>query len=132
MREADGYLLRIATQKWVDQVFDTTVYYTNISRKWKPGQTILLLHKTAEGDAIVGYGAVEKAAEKGELPEEEKLQCEKGNWKRAIEFKYIVKFKKPLLIKETFLKDSKLRGRYFHGLRLTKKQLDAIIAQAES
>ena len=41
--------------------------------------------------------------------------------KCAIEFKYVKRLDEPLLIKETFLKDSKLRGRFFHGLRLDER-----------
>jgi hypothetical protein len=131
MSEAAGYILRIASKQWVDQVFEMAIYYTNIRRKWKTGQTILFIHKTKIGDAIVGYGVIENVYEKDELSEEEKRQCERGGWKRAIEFKYVKQFDAPLSIKETFLKGSKLRGRYFHGLKLTKEQLDNLMAKAE-
>ena len=131
MSEAAGYILRIATKQWVDQVFEMAIYYTNIRRKWKTEQTILFIHKTKIGDAIVGYGVIENVYEKDELPEEEKRQCERGGWNRAIEFRYVKQFDTSLLIKETFLKGSKLRGRYFHGLKLTKEQLDNLMAKAE-
>lgn len=132
MSEADGYILRIATRQWVNQVFNMAIYYTSINRKWKHGQTILFMHKTIVGDAIVGYGVIEAVYEREELSEEEKHECEKGGWRRALEFKYVKQFDKPLPIKKTFLRGSKLRGRYFHGLRLSKEQLEAIITQAES
>lgn len=107
------------------------IYYTNMSRKWKPGQTILFIHRTNVGDAVVGYGVVEMVKEKEELSELEKIQCEKGSWKRALEFKYVRKFEAPLPVRDTFLKDSKLRGRYFHGFALKKGQANLIINQAE-
>ncbi len=132
MEEGDGCILRIATKQWVNQVFDMAVYYTSIHRKWASGQTILFVHKTPVGDAMVGYGVIESVYEMGELSEEEKHDCEKNGWKRAIEFKYVKQFEKPLPVKETFLKGSKLRGRYFHGLKLNKGQLDSVIAQAEN
>jgi len=132
MVEADGYILRIATKQWVSQVFNIAIYYTSIRRKWKSGQTILFVHRTNVGDAIVGYGVIDNICEKDELSEDEKRECEKYGWKRAIEFKYVKEFERPLPIKETFLKDSKLRGRYFHGLRLNKEQLNSIITQAEN
>jgi len=132
MSESDGYILRIATKQWVNQVFSMAIYYTSIRRKWKSGQTILFMHKTNVGDAIVGYGVIENFYEKDELSEEEKRECEKGGWKRALEFRYVKQFDRPLLIKETFLRGSKLRGRYFHGLKLNKEQLEAVITQAES
>ena len=75
---------------------------------------------------------IENVYEKDELSEEERLECEKHGWKKAIEFKYIIKFEKPLPVKETFLKDLKLRGKYLHSLALSKEQLKAIIGRAES
>lgn len=131
MVEADGYVLRITTEKWVNQVFGMAVYYTNLRRKWKPGQTIVFLHKTSVGDSIIGYGVIRKICGKDELSDEEIRECDKYGWKKAIEFKYVIKLEKPLRIKETFLKNSKLRGRYFHGLKLDEKQLNSIISQAE-
>ncbi|MCK4313371.1 hypothetical protein KAW04_01265 [Candidatus Bathyarchaeota archaeon] len=131
MAEEAGYILRIKTEKWVNQVFGMAIYYTGIRRRLKPGQTIVFIHKTGVGDAVIGYGVTGQIYERAELSEEEKSECEKHGWKKAIEFKYIMKFEKPLPIKETFLKDSKLRGRYFHGLKLNNEQLNSIISQAE-
>jgi len=128
--EAEGYVLRITTEKWVSQVFCLAIYYTNLRRRWKLGQTIVFLHKTSVGDAIVGYGVIGRISEKDELPEEEQRECEKHGWKKAIEFKY-VKPVKPLPIKETFLKDLGLSGKYLHGLKLDEAQLNSIISQAE-
>ena len=132
MSAAEGYILRIATKQWVNQVFNIAIYFTNMRRKWKTGQVVLFVHKTNLGDALVGYGLIEKACEKDDLSEQDKHECERGRWKRAIEFRYVKQFDKPLAIKDTFLKGSKLRGRYFHGLRLDKNQLEAILAQAEA
>jgi hypothetical protein len=129
--EVAGYILRIATEQWVDHVFEMAIYYTNMKRKWKSGQAILFIHKTRIGDALVGYGVVDHAAERSALSEEDRLECERGNWKRAIEFKYVKRFEKPLLVKQTFLKDSKLHGKFFHGLELNKEQLEQIMGQAE-
>jgi len=132
MSEVEGYILRIATKQWVNQVFSMAIYYTNLRRKWKAGQTILFVHKSNVGDAMVGYGLIERACEKDELSEQDKGGCERGGWKRAIEFRYVKQFDKPLAIKDTFLKGSKLRGRYFHGLKLEENQLRTILAQAEA
>jgi hypothetical protein len=129
--EVAGYILRIATDQWVDHVFEMAIYYTNLKRKWKSGQVILFIHKTRNGDALVGYGVVDDVTERDELSEEEKLECEQGGWKRALEFKYVKRFDEPLLIKETFLKGSKLRGRFFHGLEVDKEQLEKIVGKAE-
>ena len=132
MSEFEGYILRIATRQWVNQVFGMAIYFTNLRRKWKRGQTILFVHKTSVGDALVGYGLIERAWEKDKLSEQDKDACEKGSWKRAIEFRYVKQFDKPLAVKETFLKGSKHRGRYFHGLKLDKNQLKAVLDQAEA
>ena len=132
MSQLEGYILRIATKQWLDQVFSIAIYYTNMRRKWKAGQTILFVHKTGVGDALVGYGIIEKSFEKDELSEQDRRICEKGGWKGAIEFRYVKQFDRPLAIKDTFLKGSKLRGRYFHGLKLSEKQLKTIMIQAEA
>lgn len=130
MVEAEGYVLRIATEKWVNQVFSLAIYYTSLRRRWKPGQTIVFLHKTSVGDSIIGYGVIGRICEKDELSEEEQRECERHGWKKAIEFKY-VKPVKPLPIKETCLKDLGLTGKYLHGLKLDEEQLNSIISQAE-
>ena len=132
MSESDGFILRIATRQWVNQVFGTAIYFTNLRRNWKQGQTILFVHKTTVGDALVGYGLIERVCEKDELPGPDKDACERGDWKRALEFRYVRQFDKPLPVKETFLKGSKLRGRLFHGFKLNKNQLKDVLGQAEA
>jgi len=131
MVEADGYILRISTKRWVDQVFNLAMYYTGARRRWKVGQTIIFVHRTSLGDAVIGYGVIGDIYESDELSEEERRECEKHGWKKAIEFRYIIRFENPLPIKETSLKDLKLRGKYLHSLPLNKEQLDVIISQAE-
>jgi len=131
MAETGGCILRIATGEWVDQVFNLAIYYTSTRRRWEPKQTILFVHKTNVGDAFVGYGVIEDVYEKDELSDDEKCECEKHGWKKAIAFMYVVRFEKPLPIKETFLRDLKLSGRFLHGLSLNKEQLSAILTQAE-
>jgi hypothetical protein len=131
MAEADGYILRIAKKEWVNQVFEMAIYYTGFRRKWKVGQIIIFVHKTALGDAFMGYGEIGNVYGLDELSEEERSECEKWGWKKAIEFKYIIRFEKPLPIKETFLKDMKIRGRTLHGFRLSREKLNSIISDAE-
>ncbi|MEM2971362.1 MAG: hypothetical protein QW270_02935 [Candidatus Bathyarchaeia archaeon] len=128
----DGYILRIATLEWVSQVFDMAIYYTSLRRDWKAGQIIIFVHKTGVGDAFVGYGEIGNVYGVDEFSDEEKCECEKWGWKKAIEFKYVIRFDKPLPVKQTFLKDLKVRGRALHGFPLSKEQLNAIISCAES
>jgi len=131
MVEADGYILRIATDEWVEQVFNFAIYYTSIHRKWNTGQTIIFVHKTDMGDAIIGYGEIGNIYASDELSEEERRECEKWGWKKAIELKYIIKFEKPLPVRDTFVKGLKLRGRSLHGFPLAKEQINLVISQAE-
>jgi hypothetical protein len=132
MGEKAGYILRIATKQWVNQVFDTAMYYTSAIRKWKPEQTILFVHKTSVGDSIIGYGVIEDVYGLDELSEEERRECEKHGWKVAIGFKYVKEFEKTLPLRETALKDLSARGKFLHGLPLSSEQIESVINQAES
>jgi hypothetical protein len=129
--QQSGSILRIATKELVDLVFDMAIYYTNMNRKWNSGHMILFVHKTELGDAFIGYGSIERVSEKDALSEEEQIECLRGGWKKAIEFKYVRRFARPLLIKDTFFKDSKLRGRYFHGIRLNEQKVQEILLQSD-
>ncbi|MBS7632930.1 hypothetical protein KEJ15_04820 [Candidatus Bathyarchaeota archaeon] len=129
--DADGYILRIATKQWVDQVFSRAIYYTGLQRKWRSGQTIMFVHNNGLGDAFVGYGVVENTYGEENLSAEEIDECKRHRWKKALEFKYVFRFEEPLLLRKTLLKNSKLRGRYLHGKTLNKTQLDTLIAQGE-
>ncbi len=130
MPQDSGYILRIAREELVDHVFDMAIYYTNLRRKWSSGQVILFVHKSELGDAFVGYGVIERVLGEDALSDQERVECERGGWKTAIEFKYVRRFERPLLIKETFLRNSNLRGRFFHGLRLERGQVESVLKQA--
>jgi hypothetical protein len=65
------------------------------------------------------------------LSEEERRDCKESGWKSALEFQYVKRLDDPLLLKETFLKDTRLRGRYFHGLGLSRNQLHLIMEAVE-
>jgi len=129
MAEIAGYVLRIASDRWVDHVFTMAVYLTGLRRRWKRGQTVIFIHKTEVGDAVVGYGVIDRVCEQNELSEEEKLGSKA--WGKAIVFNYVIRFEKPLPVRETFMKEQKYRGRYAHGLQLSKEQLDSVLDQAE-
>ncbi|MGB9676454.1 MAG: hypothetical protein ACPL0C_04630 [Candidatus Bathyarchaeales archaeon] len=131
MAAPKGLILRIATKEWVNQVFDYAIYYTSARRKLSAGQIVLFVHKTEFGDAFIGYGEIENICSVEELSEVERSLCEKCGWKRAIEFKYIVKFEEPLPISETFLKDLKVRGKTLHCFPLSEENLNQIIGNAE-
>ncbi|HYB68777.1 MAG TPA: hypothetical protein VEC97_04445 [Candidatus Acidoferrales bacterium] len=80
---------------------------------------------------MIGYGLVDHASERDTLPEEDRVECERGSWKRAIEFEYVKRFERPLLVKQTLLKDSKRHGRFVDVLELAREQLKQILSQAE-
>lgn len=130
MPQDSGYILRIAREELVDHVFDMAIYYTNLRRKWSSGQVILFIHRSELGDAFIGYGVIDRVLGKDALSDQERVECERGGWKTAIEFKYVRRFERPLLIRETFLKNSNLRGRFFHGLRLERGQVESVLKQA--
>jgi len=129
--EACGYILRIASEEWLNEVFNTAMYYTSVRRKWMPDQTILFVHKTKAGDAFVGYGVIKSVYENEDLTEEERSKCKEHGWRKALEFAYVIKSEKPLLVKNTFLRNLKVVGRCLNGYPLDSGMLNAIIAQSE-
>ncbi|MGB9741085.1 MAG: EVE domain-containing protein [Candidatus Bathyarchaeia archaeon] len=131
MDRPKGYILRIATEKWVNQVFDFAIYYTGARRKMSAGQTVIFVHKMEHGDSFIGYGEIGNIYAVDEFSDAERRECEKWGWKRAIEFKYVVRFEKPLPLRETFLKDLKVKGKTLHCFPLTEEELKQIINKAE-
>lgn len=123
--------MRIATREWVNQVFDLAIYYTGARRKMFAGQKVVFVHKTPLGDAFVGYGEIANIYGFDDLSEAEKLECEKWGWRKAIEFKYVVRFEAPLLLKETSLKGLKAKGKTLHCFPLDEEKLNEIISAAE-
>jgi len=126
-----GYILRIARDEWVKQVFGLKKYYVGVRGRWEPGLTIFFARKAEKGDSFLGYGLIESVQELEELSEEERRECEKWGWKHALNFKDVVKFEPPLPIKETLLKDTGLWGNRLHGYRLTSEQVRSILSKAE-
>lgn len=129
---AGGYILRITKDEWVKQVFDLKRYYAGVRRRWEPRLTILFARKAEKGDSFLGYGIIENVLKTEELSEEERTECKKYGWNRAINFKDTVKFDPPLPIKETVIKDVGVRGSRLHGFRLTSAQVQSILSKAES
>ena len=125
-----GYILRITRKEWVEQVFDCMTYYTSLYRKWKPEQTILFVHKTDEGDSLIGFGTIGAIRDFQDFSEGEKALCAEHGWKRALDFSFIKKFSTPLLVKETFLAETLRRGRFLHGLALDDAQIGELLSQA--
>ena len=107
------------------------IYYTNMKPKWSKGHVIIFVSKTDHGDAFVGFGEFNAVLPKDALFAEDHAECERGGWTNAIEFKYVKRFRRPLLTKDTFFKNTKVRGRCFQGFRLAKEQIEQILSSAD-
>lgn len=126
-----GYILGIARNEWVKQVFNLKKYYVVVRGRWEPGLTIFFARKAEKGDSFLGYGFIGSVQKLEELSEEERSECEKHGWKRVLNFKSVVRFEPPLPIKETVIKDTGLWGSRLHGYRLTSAQVRSILSRAE-
>ncbi len=130
--ERYGYILRIATDEWLSQVYRLRRYYPGLNRRWDEGTLILLAKKTEVGDSFIGYGIVERVMRPEELPPDERAYCEGHGWKCAVLFKELYRFERPYPIKESPLKGDPRKGRYLHGARLPLEEVKSIIESAES
>ena len=70
-----GYILRISTDDWLDQVYELKKYYSGVMRGWKRNTSILLAKKTEVGDSFIGYGVIGKVELLWELSPEEEAYC---------------------------------------------------------
>jgi len=126
-----GYILRISTDAWLDQVYERKKYYSGVMRDWKRGTNILLAKKTNIGDSFIGYGVVDKVEMLWEMTPEDEKYSEENGWKCALSFKTLFRFNKPYPIKESILADDPRKGMFLHGVKLTEEQVDAILEAAE-
>jgi len=128
----DGYLLRLSKESWSEQVFTLGKYYAGIQRNWVRGTPILLAKKVEKkGDCIVGYGVVDKAEHLWEMVPEEETYAKEHGWRVGLTLRAATRFKTPLLIKNSILKEDKRKGAFLHGAKLTEDQIDALLEQAE-
>jgi len=129
--ENPGYILRISTDEWLEQVYRLKKYYSGVMRGWKRGTVILFAKKAEAGDSFIGYGVVDKVEMLWEMtPEEEEYSREHG-WRCALGFNALLKFDKPYPIDESILRDDRRKGRYLHGARLSEEEVDEILEAAE-
>jgi hypothetical protein len=127
----DGYVLRISHEDLVNQVFSLGKYYSGIQRNFIRGTPLLFAAKSKDGDSIVGYGVVDKIEYLWEMTPEEETYAKEHNWKIALKLRGATRFRTPLLIKNSLLKDDKRRGAYLHGAKLSEETIDALLEQAE-
>jgi hypothetical protein len=129
--QANGYILRISNETLVNQVFSLGKYYSGIQRNFIRGTPLLFAAKTDDGDSLVGYGVVDKIEYLWEMTPEEETYAREHNWKIALTLRGATRFRTPLLIKNSLLKDDKRKGAYLHGAKLTENTIDALLEQAE-
>ncbi|MFQ6095038.1 MAG: hypothetical protein ACE5NN_02730 [Candidatus Bathyarchaeia archaeon] len=126
-----SYILRITKEEWFRQVFTIKKYYPGVRRRWEPNATILLVRNSEKGDSFVGYGTLKEYLKRDVLPEDERRECELMRWTGALVFSELFKFEPPLLLKETVLSGTTVRGRYLHGYPLTHREVDSILNRAK-
>jgi hypothetical protein len=127
----DGYVLRIGTEDLVSQVFSLGKYYSGIQRSFIHGTPILFAAKSEGGDSLVGSGVVDKVEYLWEMVPEEETYAKEHGWKIGLTLRAVHKFRTPLLLKNSILKDDKRKGAFLHGAKLTEDQIDALLTQAE-
>ncbi len=130
MAEESGLILRISGEDWVTQVFDKLVYYTGLRRKLPHESAILFVHNSGKGDAFVGYGVVDQVRGENDLSAGEKTLLKKG-WTHAIDLNYAIRFERPVPVAKTFVRLTKRRGKFLHGLPLEEGQLTSVVAISE-
>ena len=108
----DGYVLRFVNEDLENQAFTLSKYYSGITRNWIRGTPLLFAMKTEEGDSLVGYAVVDKIENLWEMPPEEETYAREHGWKIALTLRGATKFKVPLLIKNSLLKDDKRKGAF--------------------
>lgn len=126
-----GYILRVSTDQWLDQIYQLKKYYTGVNRNWRRGTPILLAKKTEQGDSILGYGITQKVEMLWEMTPEEEDYCRENKWRCALTFQPLVRFDKPLPIKDTVLAGDKRKGSFLHGALIIEDTVDSILEQAE-
>lgn len=129
--EKYGYILRINTEEWENQIFEIQKYYTGMRRNYLPG-TVILFMKKVKVDSIVGYGIIDKVEMLWEMTPEEETYCKENKWRLALSFKSLIRFVKPYPKKVSPLRDDTRKGAFLHGARLTENQVEAILDGAET
>jgi len=130
-QDRQGYLLRILTDEWVQQVKTLKKYYSGVLRRWEIGTPILFLKKTSEGDSIIGYGITSKVEMLWEMTPEEEDYCKENGWRCALSFQPLVWFPNPIPLRNTFLAQDKRKGSFLHGALLSEAQVDELLDLAE-
>jgi len=129
---ADGYVLRISHEDLVNQVFSLGKYYSGVIRDFKRGTPLLFAAKSEGGDSLVGYGKVYDIEHLWEMTPADEEYAKEHGWKIALTLRGATKFKVPLLIKNSLLKDDKRKGAFLHGAKFSEDTISALLEQAEA
>ncbi|MCF8885533.1 MAG: hypothetical protein QW655_03250 [Nitrososphaerota archaeon] len=121
-----AYVLRIASLENEELVYGKRCYYTNLRRKFSPGDMVFFLMKK-EVDSFIGYGVIEVVKELAEIDDpEEREFCIRNKWYTKIEFSEIHRFQLPLPLRLVFPGLHRL-GRALHGLELNPIEVKRIL-----
>jgi hypothetical protein len=129
--QANGCILRISNETLEKQVFEISKYYTGVIRRFVRGTPVIFAAKAAGRDSFIGYGVVDKVEYLWEMTPEEETYAREHGWKMGLTLRNLVKFPKPLPIKETIMVSDKRRGAFLHGAMLGEDQVDSILEAAE-
>ncbi len=127
----DGYVLRIAHEDLVNQVFSLGKYYSGIQRNFIRGTPLLFAAKSEGGDSIVGYGVIDKIEHLWEMTPADEVYAKEHGWKLGLTLRGATRLGTPLLIKNSLLKDDKRKGAFLHGAKLSEETINTLLEQVE-
>jgi len=125
-----NYIMRIANDEFEASVFSKKAYYTAMRRKWSRGTKILLVKKSAQGDAFIGYAVVDKVLGIEEMDLDDKKLCIENAWSNKIIFSKLVRLEPPVLVKNTVVSKWPQKGALLHGAPISDEDLNAIVEAA--
>jgi len=129
--EDPAYILRITKEEWVKQVYEKKRYYAGVRRRWRPGQRVLFVHKTEEGDAFIGSAVIDAVLGLEEMSDEDRRLCEQQGWSKLLLLRNLRRFKEALRVRETPLAKRRLPPRALHGMPVTPALLRSILGRLE-
>lgn len=108
------------------QLYVRREIHIGVRRDWTQGSKILLVRKTAAGDAFVGSGIFEKIVGLEEMAGEEKRRCVENNWYGRIAFARLARFQPPVPVQGTILAGKP--PALLHGLEMSEGEAESIEA----
>lgn len=112
------------------QLYVKREIHVGVRRDWEQGSKILLVRKTAAGDAFIGSGVFEKIIGLEAMAGDEKRRCIENNWYGKIAFSRLARFQPAVPVHGTIL-----AGRppaLLHGLEVTEDEAESIEALVDA